>query len=181
MQEETRRLSGNSTEEPPGWTLAVLRSGLTHSREDARDLVSETVLAAHRSFSKLRDHAAFRKSLMTIAIRLYRRQRWRGRIFRDIDEAREIATGGTRESNYDLDLLMQALGKLPELQREAVLLFEISGLSIEEIRIIQGGTLSGVKARLKRGRESLRVLLMDDMGHKAKTKITPEALVGTMF
>jgi RNA polymerase sigma-70 factor, ECF subfamily len=161
------------------WRFAL---GLTHSREDARDLVSETVLAAHRSFSKLRDHAAFQKSLMTIAIRLYRRQRWRGRIFRDIAEAREIPAGGNRESNYDLDLLMQTLGKLPERQREAILLFEISGLSIEEIRAIQGGTLSGVKARLKRGRESLRTLLVDDVSsRKPKTQIMPEALVPTIF
>jgi RNA polymerase sigma-70 factor (ECF subfamily) len=160
------------------WRFAL---GLTHSREDARDLVGETVLAAHRSFSKLRDHAAFQKSLMTIAIRLYRRQRWRGRIFRDIDEAREIATVGTRESNYDLDLLTQALGRLPERQREAVLLFEISGLSIEEIRSVQGGTLSGVKARLKRGREALRLLMLDDVNQKLKRPDIPDVLAATIF
>jgi len=40
-----------------------------------------------------------------------------------------------------------------------VILFEISGLSLQEIVEIQGGSLSGVKSRIVRGRERLAVLL----------------------
>ena len=43
--------------------------------------------------------------------------------------------------------------------RETVVLFDVSDLSLEEIRRIQGGTLSGVKMRLKRGRERLARVL----------------------
>ncbi|HEX5315660.1 MAG TPA: RNA polymerase sigma factor, partial [Candidatus Kapabacteria bacterium] len=159
------------------WRFAL---GLTRSREEARDLVSETVLAAHRSFPKLRDREAFRKSLMTIAARIYRRQRWRRRIFSDADAAPEMAVEFTRESSYDLDLLMQTLDKLPERQREAILLFEISDFSIEEIRTVQGGTLSGVKARLKRGREALRAKLVDK-NYQPKTTTASERLIPSLF
>ncbi len=51
------------------------------------------------------------------------------------------------------------MASLPEKQREALALFEISGLSIEEVREIQGGSLSAVKMRLVRGREQLALLL----------------------
>jgi DNA-directed RNA polymerase specialized sigma24 family protein len=40
-------------------------------------------------------------------------------------------------------------------------LFELSGFSIEEIREIQGGSISGVKTRLVRGREALRSMLTE--------------------
>jgi len=159
------------------WRFAL---GLTRSREEARDLLSETVLAAHRSFPKLREREAFQKSLMTIAIRIYRRQRWRRRIYRDVTEPTEMAAEHNSESSYDLDLLMRALDTLPERQREAVLLFEISGLSIEEIRTVQGGTLSGVKARLKRGREALRAKLLDK-SDRSKVSISSKRLVPSIL
>ena len=54
------------------------------------------------------------------------------------------------------------LGKLPPKQKEALVLYEITGLTLKEIREIQGGTLSGVKSRLKRGRNSLSELMIDD-------------------
>ena len=56
-------------------------------------------------------------------------------------------------------LLYRALDELSASQREAVVLFEISGLSLEEVREIQGGSLSGVKSRISRGRQRLAELL----------------------
>jgi predicted DNA-binding protein YlxM (UPF0122 family) len=51
---------------------------------------------------------------------------------------------------------MDAIGLLPEKVKETLLLFEVADLSLNEIRIIQGGSISGVKSRLKRGRESVQ-------------------------
>ena len=65
--------------------------------------------------------------------------------------------------NYDIQVLYAALDKLPVKQKEAVVLFEISGFSLEEIKNIQGGTLSGAKSRVKRGREKLAILLNDNI------------------
>lgn len=52
--------------------------------------------------------------------------------------------------------------------KETVILFEISGLSLEEIKKIQGGTISGVKSRLKRGRETLEILMKPRNGVMTK-------------
>ena len=144
--------------------------GITRSREDALDLVSETVLAAHKNFEKLRDLQAFRSSLFTIAIRLHRRKKWRRRIFGELEEGHIEPATVMGESSHDLELLKRALDALPERQRQTILLFEISGLSLEEIREIQGDSLSAVKSRLVRGREALRMALQDDYSPLAPSK-----------
>ena len=151
---------------PALWRFSL---GLTKSREDARDLTSETVLAAFRSFSRLRDRSTFRKSLFTIAVRIHRRAMWRRRIFAPNDDAINIEAPQSEESAYDLELLTKSLGALPERQREAILLFEISGLSLEEIRSVQGGSLSGVKSRVTRARETLRRLMTDSSADMNET------------
>jgi RNA polymerase sigma-70 factor (ECF subfamily) len=62
------------------------------------------------------------------------------------------------ESRAELSIVMQKMEQLPALQREALILFHISDLPLEEIRNIQGGSLSAVKQRIKRGRERLMQL-----------------------
>jgi RNA polymerase sigma-70 factor (ECF subfamily) len=52
-----------------------------------------------------------------------------------------------------------ALAQLVDEQREAIILFEISGFSIKEIVEIQASSESAVKQRLKRGREKLVEIL----------------------
>jgi RNA polymerase sigma-70 factor (ECF subfamily) len=135
---------------------------LTHSYDEAYDLMSDTVLAAYKSFPSLRDKAAFRWFLSTIAVRIQRRRRWRGRLFVSIENASEASYEMTAESSYDLDQLVAALDLLPHREREAIVLFELSGLSIKEIQHIQGGTVSGVKSRMSRARIKLKETLSDD-------------------
>jgi RNA polymerase sigma-70 factor (ECF subfamily) len=53
------------------------------------------------------------------------------------------------------------LGKLPDKQKEAIILFEISGFKIAEIAEMQGATESAVKSQLKRGREKLTNILVE--------------------
>lgn len=140
------------------WRFAF---ALTGSNDDAKDLVSDTVLAAHTSFPKLKNIDGFRKSLYTIARRIHQRKTWRRRIFKPLEAGSHIEAELKNESSHDVALLLQALHSLPTKQREAVMLFEISGLSLEEIRTVQGGSLSGVKSRVTRGREAIQQLMSD--------------------
>lgn len=134
---------------------------LTRSYEDAQDLMSDTMLAAYQSFPALRDTKAFRKFLSTIAVRLQRRRHWRGRLFAPLAEADDMGYEITAESSHDLELLVAALDRLPHREREALVLFALSGFSINEIQEIQGGTASGVKSRMSRARMKLKELLVD--------------------
>lgn len=135
---------------------------MTGDYEDARDLVSDTVLAALEQFDRIRDTEAFLGYLFTIATRIHRRKRWRARIFDRFESHQEDEISGSTTATdipVDIRIIYEAMAGLPEKQREALALFEVSGLSLEEIREIQGGSLSAVKMRLVRGREQLSLLL----------------------
>jgi RNA polymerase sigma-70 factor, ECF subfamily len=95
-------------------------------------------------------------------VRIQRRKRWRTRLFVPLEEANEAMYEMTSESSHDLDVLLASLDRLPLREREAIVLFEISGLSIKEIQAIQGGTISGVKSRMGRARRKLRRLVASD-------------------
>jgi RNA polymerase sigma-70 factor (ECF subfamily) len=56
-------------------------------------------------------------------------------------------------------LINAALQSLPALQREAVVLFEYEGFTLEEIARITDVDVGAVKSRLHRARERLRILL----------------------
>jgi RNA polymerase sigma-70 factor (ECF subfamily) len=55
--------------------------------------------------------------------------------------------------------LYEQLGKLDDVTRECLILFEISGFSIKEIMTIQNLGESAVKQRLSRGRKQLMEMM----------------------
>ena len=58
--------------------------------------------------------------------------------------------------------MLAALDSLSEKERTAILLFEIGGLSLEEIRNVQKEkSISAVKSRLSRTRVKLRITIIE--------------------
>jgi RNA polymerase sigma-70 factor (ECF subfamily) len=157
--------------------LARYCRAITTDRETARDLASETILIAYEHFATITgDEKSFSSYLFTTASRLHKRWRWRGKrkVAYDATRAAEIIdTNPAPDSGADIELLYAALRQLPESQREAVVMFEISGLTLEEIRQIQGGSLSGVKSRIARGREKLAKLLGANLAPRNVIAATP--------
>jgi len=142
--------------------LARFAHALTRNRETARDLVQETLLIAYEHFGELKDESAFASWMFTIARRNFHKLNKRESFLEEYDENAAEKIEDTRiqpDVAMDIRLLYDALARLPESQREAVVMFEISGLTLEEIHSIQGGSLSGVKSRLARGRKKLASLL----------------------
>jgi RNA polymerase sigma-70 factor, ECF subfamily len=147
--------------------------------EEARDILSETSLAAYEKFETLKDPGSFLFFLFTIARRKYKRGLWRRKIFRVYDESTHdtVESGGmSPEAQADQRLLHEALARLPAKLREAVTLFELTGLTLDEIARIQNAKLSAVKQRLRRGRFKLADLLgattfiQEEQGVKEATK-----------
>jgi RNA polymerase sigma-70 factor (ECF subfamily) len=141
------------------WRFAF---SITHDETEADDLLSDTVLAAFERFDTLKDPQAFTSFLFTIATRINRHNQDRRRRYDKYDpELAETipSTNIAPDVAADILLIREALSLLPEKQRETIILFEISGFSLQEIREIQGGTLSGVKSRLRRARKDLAKLL----------------------
>jgi len=66
-------------------------------------------------------------------------------------------------AEHDTALSVEAaLAALPDLPREAAILYYYGGLRVREIAHIQKSTLSAVKSRLKTARDSLRKLLSEE-------------------
>lgn len=145
--------------------LSRFARAMTRNTDYAKDIIGETVLRAYENFDKIKNKDAFKSYLFSVASRLYKRKIWRSRLFGIFvpEKAEQIPSNDAQpDVSADVNALYAALGKLPEKQRVAVVLFEISGFSLEEIRQMQGGSLSGVKSRIKRGREKLAEILKAD-------------------
>lgn len=142
--------------------LYMYSLALEKNLSDAEDLVSESILTCYEYFESIRDHSSFKAYLFKIARTKYRRKKQKSFLFIPWNEekAENIKSSEIRpDLPLDIEILYKALDKLPQKKKEAVVLFEISGFSIEEIKDLQGGTISGVKSRLKRGRENLALIL----------------------
>lgn len=135
---------------------------MTTDADEARDLVGDTIVIAYERFETIRNQRAFLSYVFTTASRLHKRRKWRSRIFEMMEDRHTeylYDRNTSPENSTDITLFYTALGKLPSAQRECIVLFELFGFSIEEIRAIQGGSASGVKTRLMRGRKALASLL----------------------
>lgn len=163
--------------EPVHDSLARFARSMTNGSEEARDLVGETVLRALENFGELKDDRAFLAWLFTIATRLQRRREKRAKLFGVYDEveiSRRPSPVSSPETAHDVSVLYSGLAQLGRKERETIVLFEIAGLSLEEVRQAQGGSLSGVKSRLVRGRKKLTKLLGEDSeGNKGGAVTAP--------
>ena len=147
--------------------LARFVQSLEWDKEEARDIVAETVMTALEQFASLRNHDAFLYYLFTIAKRkIYKRTQQKKRTT-SLDYFQEEPMGtfnaDERINNY---LLKFALSKMEEKYREPLVLFELSGFSIREISTFLGLSENGVKSRLGRARIQLSKLLDGNLHEK---------------
>jgi RNA polymerase sigma-70 factor (ECF subfamily) len=172
---------------PVSTKLSSYCLAMTRDSEAAYDLMGDTILAAYESFEKLKDDRAFTAFLFTIARRKYWRRRLRSALFGTYESAiaEQIDDPTVRPwISVDIQALYDAIAQLPAKQREAVIMFELSGCSLEEIRQVQGGSISAVKSRLSRGRQRLsRILGVDNevaglntvTPHQGQSSLNPDA------
>lgn len=149
--------------EPVHARLCRFVQTLVWNADDAKDVISETALIAFERFEQVQQPEKFLYYLFGVAANVvrkkYRRQKFWG-VFSPT-QAEQIAEPPLADENLLRKELYDALQRLNSKQREAIVLFEITGFSIKEIAAMQGLSESGVKSNLKRGKEKLAVLLTD--------------------
>jgi len=109
---------------------------LTRHREMARDVVGETVLIAYENFEKMHDRQAFLSFLFTIASRVFKNVRKQNERFKNSekqDVGEFLCTRDSPETLADAQLLHEAIHRLPEDYREAIILAEIMGIPQMEL------------------------------------------------
>lgn len=135
---------------------------ISGNADDAEDLLQDSILNVIQSFEKIRDKSAFKAYLFSVASNLHkmklRRHKFKAE-FNDNEIKELIDSSQDQESIVDFKIIYEKILSLPKKISETLILYHISDLSIEEIKKIQGGSLSGVKQRLKRGREKVIELL----------------------
>jgi RNA polymerase sigma-70 factor (ECF subfamily) len=140
--------------------LWVFVRRLTGDDDAAREILQDVWLRVIRGIPRLREGSKLRAWLFGIARRTLMdrlRDQYARTRTRDSDvDVDEIPAEAAVDEIDDLDGLERALQRLPLLEREAVTLFYLEELSLNEIAETLTVPLGTVKSRLFRGRRLLR-------------------------
>ncbi len=148
---------------------------LTRDTTQAEDLVQETYLRAFRSWQTFQPGSDARRWLFTICRNAFLRTLERDRKNVSLDDGEPDAWSavqlhaamledGTAERLTRLDLapaLTEALGRLKEPFRSAVILVDVEGQAYEEASEVLGVPVGTVRSRLFRGRRQLQEMLRE--------------------
>jgi RNA polymerase sigma factor (sigma-70 family) len=149
-----------------GALLARVARGYADNAHDADDLMQEIWTALWRALPRFRAEASERTFVLRVAHNRGISFAIARRRFASLGEAAEISDpepiAETRVIAAERrDRLFDAIRRLPDTQREAIML-QLEGLSQREIAQLQGTSESNAGVRLTRARKALRALLGEE-------------------
>lgn len=148
--------------------LRAFAISLCGRSDRADDLVQDAIMKAWAKQESFQMGTNMKAWLFTILRNeFYSQMRKRGREVQDTDGVFTSKLAGHPEQHGSLDLkdFRVALDKLPEDQREAIILVGASGFAYEEAADICGCAVGTIKSRVSRARSRLAELLsVDDEG-----------------
>lgn len=135
---------------------------LTRRADVAEDIAQECFLALVRAPHRYDPaRGSMKLFLFSIARNLALKHYRDDRPGEPYDEGFQPAGIDPRQSLDVASAVASAVASLPELQQEALILFEYEGVTLEEIAQIVGADTGTVKSRLHRARERLRRVLVE--------------------
>lgn len=132
--------------------------GQLGDRSDAEDAVQETLVQAVRALTSpggFRGDSQLRTFLVRIALRVCARRRARRRPTVPLDSAAELSTDGPETRVVESAVLREALERLTDLQRAALVLQAVDGWSVREIAAALRVGEKKIENALYRGRKTL--------------------------
>jgi RNA polymerase sigma factor (sigma-70 family) len=149
-----------------GAVIARVARGYADNAHDADDLMQEIWTALWRALPGFRGEASERTFVLRVAHNRGISFAVARRRFASLGEAAEISDPAPIAESRVIsaerrDRLFDAIRRLPDTQREAVML-QLEGLSQREIAQLQGTSESNAGVRLTRARKALRALLVED-------------------
>jgi len=138
-------------------------AGLTRNLPEADDLCQMTIERALRSRAQWQAGSRLDSWMYRIMRNIWidegRASTRRMQTFVDTDEGLGMGSSGGQEASAELNDVDRALAKLPNEQREAVLLVMVEGYSYKEAAEIVGCPIGTLNSRLVRGRDALMAFL----------------------
>jgi RNA polymerase sigma-70 factor (ECF subfamily) len=158
-------------------SLRAFAISLSGNVDRADDLVQETLLRAMANIDSFQPGTNMSAWLFTILRNLFRSEyRKRRREVEDTDGsyAEGLKSQPEQHSRVEFEEFRTALAKLPQDQREALLLVGASGFSYEEAAAICECAVGTIKSRVNRARTRLAELMaiesVDDFGPDRTTR-----------
>jgi RNA polymerase sigma-70 factor (ECF subfamily) len=136
-----------------------------HNAALADDVVQETLMKAYRSLSQLRDPKAGQAWLFSILTNCYNDHFRRNRETENVDDAVLVEETTPESETSQLQIIARvrnAVGALPEGQRQVITLVDLEGFSYIEVAQILGIPIGTVMSRLCRARNALRQKLLEE-------------------
>src|SRR3984893_3626674 len=146
-------------------SLRAFAISLSGNGDRADDLVQETLLRALANIDSFQPGSNLAAWLFTILRNLFRSDyRKRRREVEDADGsyAKTLKTQPAQNAHLEFEEFRAALEKLPQDQREALILVGASGFSYEDAAAICGCAVGTIKSRVNRARPKLAALLYVD-------------------
>lgn len=154
------------------------------SEEDARDLVEELFVRVYKNRDRFKEGTKFSAWAFTSLSNLCKNfERWRRRhpafgkdsLTDDMSQADRSAhplanTGDGVPPDQEalnrerIEIVKDAINKLPHDLRVTLLLYQYEGLSYKEIGEVVGCSVKGIETRLYRARKALKVILSSRIG-----------------
>ena len=155
-------------------SLRAFAVSLCGNMERADDLVQETIYKAFKHVDTFQEGTNLKAWLFTILRNTYFSER--RRMKREIEDAdgvhaSRVAVHPQQHGHMDMCELQDALKKLQDDQREALILVCAAGLSYEEAAAISGCAVGTIKSRVNRARAKLSEI----MGIKSGDEFGPDA------
>ncbi len=145
--------------------LRRFAAGLTHSLNEGDDLCQMTIERALRSRDQWAEGTRLDSWVYRIMRNIWideiRARRRRGQTFADPDTGVDVGVPGNQEARVELSLVDRALSRLPDEQREAILLVMVEGYGYREAAEIIGCPEGTLTSRLIRGRDALQQMLKE--------------------
>lgn len=141
--------------------------GVLGDLDAAHDAAQEAFVAAWRALGQFQGQAAFGtwlyRILRNVCLDIIRKRRMRAELALDAGETYDVgpadaAPGPLAEAELDerCALVRRALASLAPHHRELLVLFDIEGMSYQEMCEVVGLPMGTVKSRLNRARHALR-------------------------
>ncbi|MBD5778313.1 sigma-70 family RNA polymerase sigma factor [Pelagicoccus sp. NFK12] len=154
------------------------------SEEDARDLVEELFVRVYKNRDRFKEGTKFSAWAFTSLSNLCKNfERWRRRhpafgkdsltddmskADRDVHPLANTGEGAAPDEEAlrreRIEIVKDAINKLPHDLRVTLLLYQYEGLSYKEIGEVVGCSVKGVETRLYRARKALKAILCSKIG-----------------
>lgn len=143
----------------------ILR-GMGFPPDVARESVNDALVAVAREREKGNDIRSPKAFLVKVAVSRARNALRRRHVKSEIADSGLVSDGPDRADDFTVAVMVQmdvrrGLGQLSQRQRQALTLCDLAGLSYKAAAEHMGITPAGVESNLRRGRERLREIMLE--------------------